>query len=259
MPGQQFHEERKEKEPVHEALEAFFSYVDRRSATDANPPPEVNDAFETIMRYYTGRLKRVVRLLPSEYFLRMYESEDLYNYAWAKFWLHGQTIKIRTAAGVYRWLKTVIINHKTDLKKKYGDLTDLEPLNKIEKFLQEPDSRAGGELMEDGEVQYRCELIREFFEKALSKLNQRRQQVIRLVNEGHSLADIAQRMNFSSRNAVSSFKRRAFKRIAEHLGVLFARELNHRGGDLRRKEIIVELLERFNLGGGTLQCLMTTA
>jgi len=254
MSGQQSREGRKEKEPIHEALEVFFAYMDRLSATDADPPPEVNGAFETIMRHYTGRLKRVARLLPSEYFLRMYESEDLYNHAWAKFWLHGHAIKIRTAASVYRWLKTVIIRHKTDLKKKYGDLNEMEPLDKIAKYLGEPEHEA-----DDDKVQYRCELIREFFEKALARLNERRQQVIRLVNEGHSLADIAQRMNFSSSNAVSSFKRRAFKRIAQHLGVLFVCELNDRGGDWRRKEIIVELLERFNLEGDTLQCLMATA
>ena len=74
MPGQQSREGRKEKEPIHEALEVFFGYVDHRSVIDANPPPEVNGAFETIMRYYTGRLKKVVRLLPSEYFLRMKEA-----------------------------------------------------------------------------------------------------------------------------------------------------------------------------------------
>lgn len=253
MSDRQFHKMRNDQEMIQEALDLFFVHRDRHDASTTDPPLEVERAVNTIVAYYTQRLIKVVRLLPTGYLARIYESQDLYCYAWATLWLEGARIKHRTPAGVYQWLKRVILNHKIDVEDECRRLGELAPLAKIERLLYQPELK---EFLWDDELQYRWDLIQEFFEKALGRLDERRQQVIKLVWEGRSLDEIKCRFNFPSRNAVSTCKRRALQRIAHLMGMLLKRELDTPGTDLRRREIIVELLERFHQTGGASQCLI---
>jgi DNA-directed RNA polymerase specialized sigma24 family protein len=256
MAAYQPDEARKEREFIREALKTFFDYVDCGDSTAANPPPRVEQAFKTIVEYYTQRLIKVVRLLPTKYISRVLDSNDLYLHAVAMLWQKGRQIRNRTEAGVYQWLKTVIIHYKLDVENECLSLSALEPLDKIERLLYDPDLR---EFLWDDEVQYRCDLIWEFFEKALSRLDERRRQVIRLVLEGKSVAEIKKLLGFPTKNAVSSYKRKAFEKIAKHLNILLLRELDSPTVDLRRKEIIEELLERFYYRGDDPPCLLATA
>jgi DNA-directed RNA polymerase specialized sigma24 family protein len=255
MAAHQPDEARNEREFIREALKIFFEYADRADSTTADPPLRVEHAFKTIVEYYTQRLSKIVSLLPTKYISRVLESDDLYLHAVTMLWQKGGQVRNRTEAGVYQWLKAVIIHNKLDTDRKFSSLGELVPLDKIEKLLIDPELK---EFLWDDEVQYRCDLIREFFEKALSKLNERRQQVIRLVTEGSSLAEIQNRLNFSTTNAVSTYKRKAFARIAEQLKILLLHELASTS-DLRRKAIIEELLERFYYGGDEPPCLLVTA
>jgi len=239
---------------LNSALCLFFDYADQRSFVAIDPPPEVQEALGIIMAYYDERLKNIVKLFPNEYLLRIYDSRDLYAYAWGKFWENGHGIEMRTPAGVYAWLKRVISNHKYDMRKKHRYLVPWD--DQIE---EENASRfeITGILLEklgslgDNDDDYgRYKLLHEFVEKALTKLGERQQQVIKLAMEKHSLEEIACTMNFPSRNSVSSFKKRAFKKLAGHLYILFIMEFDRPTGPRRKKVVIEDWIERFYERGG---------
>ncbi len=249
------HDLSNERAQIRDALNVLFDYLDRRKTLEDEIPPEVEPAFRTIVAYYTACLKKILHLLPMSYRPKIERVEDLYQHAWIALWLHGQKIKNRRAAGVYQWLKAVIIHRVIDLSRKYSREVPWEAFVRVEWI----ESTLLGEVLEDDEEQYRYALICEFFEKALSKLSARRQEVIRLVRENYSLAEIAKRMNFPSTNAVSSFKRRVFERIKEYLGLLFKRALQDPNLDWQKREIIVELLERFYHNGDEPPCQFAIA
>ncbi len=250
MATQKSRDPSNERAQIHEALEVFFDFIDHRATLDEPAPPRVEQAFRTIVIYYTTCLKKVLHLLPMSYRPKVERMEDLYQHAWIALWRRGQKIKKRSAAGVYQWLKAVIIHRVIDLSRKYSKEVPWEAFVRVEWI----ESTLLDEFLDDDEEQFRFALLCAFFEKALAELSARRQEVIRLVRENYSLAEIAKRMNFSSRNAVSSFKRRTFERIKVILGILFHRALKDPGLDRRSREIIVELLERFYNRGDEPPC-----
>ncbi len=96
----------------------------------------------------------------------------------------------------------------------------------------------------DEELRYRLNLLQEFFAKALAKLSQRQQQVIRLAaNAGHSFVEVARVMNFTSMAAVEAFQHSAFRAIAVTLSVLFSLELQQPEVEPRRRAALLQWQE----------------
>ncbi len=242
-----------ERAKIRDALNVFFAYLDQREAID-DMPPEVQRASNTIVVYYTECLKKVLRMLPmGRYLPRIVDAEDVYQHAWAALWLHGRTIKNRSVGGVYQWLKTVVIHRVTDLCRKHSKKVPWEYFIEVE--WKEPEILEDFLADDDGR---RYALICGFVEQAISMLGARGRELIQLIRAEYTLAEIAKRMNLPSPNAVSSFKRRTFRKIKTLLLLLFQRALNDPKVDRDTKEIIVELLERFNQRGGEPPCLFAT-
>jgi hypothetical protein len=123
------------------------------------------------------------------------------------------------------------------------------------------------------DAQYRFNLLYTYYQAALARLNQRQQQVIKLSklhamfrqycqelaldpaapddeveceNEDHaSLIEMKKIMRFGSIDAVKAFKRRALKALVKELSRLFKKDINQAGGDVARREILGEWLERY--------------
>ncbi len=247
------------------ALEVLFDYLDHRNTAHDDPPPEVEQAMGFIIAYYTARLKNVVKLFPSDYFARSYDSRDLFYHAWSALWLNGHRIKNRTPAGVCAWLKNVIRNHKLDLRDK---LRRFEPIGwqsaeEFESLLEQTGMLLANigllpDFYSEDEVYFRYQLLEAFIARALPKLCTREQRVIHLASAKYSLEEIARDMQFPSRNAVSSFKKRAFEKLAKRLYILFLRDLDHPATGLHEKDIIAEWIQRFHRQGEKKRCVIRT-
>ncbi len=96
----------------------------------------------------------------------------------------------------------------------------------------------------DEDLRYHLKFLQEFFAKALTKLSVRQRQIIRLAaNTGHTFAEIARVMNFTSIAAVEAFQHSAFRAIATTLSVLFSLELKQPEVESRRRAALLQWQE----------------
>lgn len=245
-----------ERADLKKALEDFFGYITHSCAAAGDPPPQVQAAFGIIVDYYTQRLKNFVKLFPREYLNRIYDSRDLFYHAWGALWRNGHCITQRTPAGVCAWLKRVIRNHKLDMRRKHQRLDPLgwSSAEEIDARLHQTAGILSslGLLPDhygDDEIFYRHALLCELMNVALATLKSREQRVIQLSRAQNSLDEIVRAMGFTSRRAASSFKKRAYEKLAQRLLLLFRRELNRAAADLRRKGVLEEWVARFHRRG----------
>lgn len=263
---------------IGNALQIFFDFVDARQRLDEALPPKVREAFKEIIAYYTPRLSSALRLDPGD---RLYCPDFLYNYGWTQLWQFGRNItRNRTVAGVFMWLKRTLCRRQSEILKFYalerklmfclgacinddGDSADAF----MDAELQNP------KFGQNADAQYRFNLLYTYYQTALARLQQRQQQIIKLSklhamfrhyrqdlaleaaapdddmrcdNDDYaSLIEIKKIMGFGSLDAVKAFKRRALKALVTELSRLFKREINQTCGDVVRREILEEWLERY--------------
>ncbi len=266
---------------IGNALQIFFDFVDTRQKLDEALPPKVREAFKEIIAYYTPRLSSALRLDPGD---RLYCPDFLYNYGWTQLWRFGRDItRNRTAAGVFMWLKRTLCRRQSEILKFYAlerklifcldacvndDGSFADYINAfMDAELQNP------KLDKVADAQYRFNLLYTYYQTALAHLDRRQQQVIKLSklhamfqtyrqelafetavpdddvareNDDHaSLIEMKKIMGFGSLDAVKSFKRRALKALVKELSRLFKKEISQTGGDVARREILEEWLERY--------------
>lgn len=238
-----------EENRITAALRVIFAFFDQRGPNSTTPCAVVK-AFDIIVTYYTLRLKHVIKMYPSDCIRRVVSPEDLYQYAWLKFWLHGGSIKQRTPAGVCAWLQRVIIHYKLNLGRFCSRLApwdDLDPEFELSfadarDFMV--DSRLLSKTCEDFDaIEFRWQLLNELYEKAMARLNARQQEIIRLDRKPCSLAEIMKIMGFPSVSAASSFKSRSYKALLKQMYLLCVRELDNPRANLDHKAVIEEWLE----------------
>jgi RNA polymerase sigma factor (sigma-70 family) len=251
------------REDIVQALTIFFRYAERREPAARQIPREVLVAFDVIVDYYTTRLKNVVKVFPGESLARFCDAQDLYFHAWGKLWREGHTIKSRTPAGVCAWLKMVVRNHRINLQRKLSSREISGPWNENERESRLDQARHEMEdcglippLSWPDEVYFRYRLLSKLVREALTKLNDREQEVLRFTWRGRTLAEIMRLMQFNSLNAASSFKKRALEKLAKRLYLLFLREYDRPGGDLHAKEVIEEWKERFHQQRENKRCVI---
>ncbi len=265
---------------IGDALQVFFDFVDAREKLDEALPPKVREAFKEIMAYYTPRLSSVLRLDPGD---RLYCPDFLYNYGWTQLWRFGRNItRNRTVAGVFMWLKRTLCRRQSEILKFYA--LERKLMFCLDACIKDDGGFAdGADAFLDAELQnpqsgkiadaqYRFNLLFTYYQTALARLNQRQQQVIKLSklhamfrqycedldiqaaahddaaceNEEHaSLLEIKKIMGFGSLDAVKAFKRRALKALVKELSRLFKKDVNQTDGDVARREILEDWLERY--------------
>jgi hypothetical protein len=271
---------------VSAALKIFFAFVDSRRSLAEAFPPSVRQAFNVIIAYYTPRLRSALALTPYD---RLYSSECLYNYSWIQLWKHGQKItQNRTPGGVFMWLKSTFQRRQMEILKYYALERRLRLC--LDTLLQdngridhEVRSLVGSPVQTSEVAEERLCLLHEYYQTALARLNPRQQQIIKLSKlhaqfqdylddesasheqradengEESSLAEIKERMGFSSIDAVKGFKRRAFQALVKELVQLFQRDLDQTNGDLFRREILDDWRERIVRSGTRLmKCRMSS-
>jgi hypothetical protein len=266
---------------VGNALQIFFDFVDTRKKLDEALPPRVREAFKQIIAYYTPRLSSALRLDPGD---RLYCPEFLYNYGWTQLWRFGRNIRRnRTVAGVFVWLKRTLCRRQSEILKFYA--LERKLMFCLDACIKDDDGFANhaGDFLDAelqnpqvdrmAEARYRFNLLYAYYQTALARLGERRQQIIRLSklhamfrhyhqeldfeaaapdddlaceNEDYaSLMEIKEIMGFHSLNAVKAYKRRALKALVSELSRLFKKDINRADGDLARREILEEWLERY--------------
>lgn len=251
-----------QKEPIAtvehltQALATFFSFVDKRRTPMEVPTPEVNRALRVIIAYYSPRLIKYVRIQPSDCLRRVIESEELYSHAWAAFWKHGQRIKYRSLEGVFAFLRQVIHNHRCTLVIKYvnklklTDSLDQETIDSTDKNtgMKKELMRALSLTSEDlgvDDIIDRYDLLERLFDEAAQLLPTRQRELIQLSRQKMSPAEIMRAMNFTSINAVRSFKTKTFRALGIKLLGLLKDALNQPGFTLAQKEVIQDWLEHY--------------
>ncbi len=253
-----------ETERIQLVLDLIFAFFDQRESYQEATPPEINQAFALIVPYYNQRLCCLITPRRWDYLSGGAKPQDLHQEAWGKFWVYGADIKVRTVAGVYAWLRKVILNRIVDEKRKHLKLIEIEASeywdtnpfsNRLARFMSDFDM-LGGESKD--EKQFRFALLCEFFQKALPELSTRQQIVIQFSQAGKTAAEITGLMGFPTKNAMSNFKRRAYQKLAHEIYRCFQREMQNTRADLLRKEIIATWLARFQKRGARKKCLIVT-
>jgi len=258
------------------ALQIFFDFVDGRRTLDEALPQNVRIAFNEIIAYYTPRLSSALRLDPRD---RLYCPDFLFNYGWTQLWKFGQNItRNRSVAGVFMWLKRTLTRRQSEILKFYA--LERKLMFCLEACLN--DSGFAADFMDAelqnpkfekiADAQYRFNLLDSYYRTALARLNQRQQQAIKLsqlhamfqhyrqdlipgetasddfaVDEsaaGSSLTEIKKFLGFRSLDAVKAFKRRALQALVKELSRLFRKDIDQTNGDMARREILEEWIER---------------
>jgi RNA polymerase sigma factor (sigma-70 family) len=253
-----------ETERAQQALDLIFTFFDHRKSYQESPPVEVQQAFALIVPYYNKRICGSITPCRWDYFAGGNKPQDLHQEAWEKFWRCGADIKIRTAAGVFSWLRKVILNRILDELRKRLQLETLEEgeyqnrkshNNRLAHFLTHFEILGGGT---SDEKQYRFDLLCRFFEKALPELNTRQREVICLSQAGKSATEITKLMSFPTKNALCNFKRRAYQKLAYEMYRGFLYELENPRADLLRKHVVETWLTTFQKRGARKKCLIAT-
>lgn len=231
---------------VQQALDHVFSFFDQRKSCQENPPDEITRDFAVIVPYYNKRLLGSITSRHWNYIAGHACPQDLHQEAWTTFWIYGSGIKQRTVAGVFSWLRKVIVNRVADEWRKHAWQERLEENlhacgNRLWYFFDIFDILGDGAT---DEKQYRFELLCKFFEETLPALSARQRELIRLCQENRTAAQITAIMGFPTRNAMSNRKRRAYQKLALHMCRCLQRELQNPHARLLDREIIAEWLER---------------
>lgn len=250
------------RQSIEQALEIFFKYLDERDPAVRQPPPEGLAAFDFIVDYYTTRLVNVVKIFPGDPLAIVCDPHDLYQHAWSALWLKGGSIKKRTPAGVCAWLKMVVHNYKSDLREEVAGEMKLEfdddgNESRLEAVLcRMVELEVIPEPCPPEAVYHRYRLLCRFIRRALTRLDNREEEILRLSRRGYTLTEIARAMNFSNLNAASSFKKRVLAKLATRLHLLFLRELKlcKRGDD--NYDVIADWAERFHRKGENRRCVI---
>ncbi|MGH7496746.1 MAG: sigma-70 family RNA polymerase sigma factor [bacterium] len=253
-----------ESERVQQALDLIFAFFDQCKTYQENPPPEVQQAFAVIVPYFNKRICGSITPRRWGYLSGGAKPQDLHQEAWAKFWKCGADINMRTVAGVFSWLRKVILNRILDELRKHLHLEMIEEGeyqkrnsgdNRLAHFLTDFEILGGGT---SDEKQYRFDLLCKFFEKALPKLSARQREVICLSQAGKSVPEITKLMSFATKNALSNFKRRAYQKLAYEMYRGFLSELKNPRADFLHRHVIETWLTRFQKRGAREKCLIAT-
>ena len=253
-----------ETERVQQALDLIFAFFDQRKTYQENPQAEVQQAFAVIVPYYNQRICGSITPRRWDYLSGRAKPQDVHQDAWEKFWRCGTNIKIRTVAGVFSWLRYVILNLILDELRKQLHLETIAEgerqemslrTSRLVHFLTDFEILGGGS---SDEKQYRFDLLCKFFEKALPKLSARQREVVCLSQAGKSPAEITKAMSFPSKNALCNFKRRAYQKLAHEMYRGFLGELQNPPVDLLRRHVIESWLARFQKRGVRKKCLIAT-
>lgn len=188
----------------------------------------LSDAFQIVMDEFNPTINAWISKFTAHLcWYDFADREDTVNAIWLKFWPNRTKVNNKTPAGVGAYLKMTTYNLINDLFTQHKNsqstvlsLDDDETDKLLAEILLAPD------LEDQFDINGRLRLFFELFAKAISLLdNEEYIDIILLIRERYSLAEIQTELCKPSLDSVKALRRRALAAVAKNLNILFHHEI----------------------------------